>query len=291
MKSKIVGTGISGLVGSRITELLKYKFEFSNVSIETGIDIRNIDSLVEPIGNSDAQIILHMAAKTDVDGCEKDKGLGVNGGAWQINVQGTKNIIDVALKKRKKIIYISTDYVFDGENCPTDGYKEEDQVNPENWYGETKSEGEKLVRGSGLPFLIIRIAYPYRANFDLKRDFFRTIKERLETNQPVFALTDHIFTPTLIDDIASALEFLVNNEITGIVHVVGSEFLTPYEASVQIADVFNLNKSLIQKTTREKFFKDRAFRPFKLAIKNVKMRNLGVFLNTFNEGLLKIKRQ
>lgn len=290
-KTKIIGVGITGLVGSRITELLKNDFEFTNVSIETGADITRPETFKKPIEESDARIILHLAAKTDVDGCEKDKSQAENGIAWKINVFGTENIINTAKKKDKKIIYISTDFVFDGDHPPEGGYTEEDHPNPKNWYAKTKYEGERRIITSGLPYLIVRIAYPYRARFDPKRDFFRNIKERLENKQKILALTDHVFTPTFIDDIAFALKVLIRDDARGIYHVVGSSPLTPFEAANKIAVMFNLPKELIEKTTREVYFKGRAFRPFQLGLKNDKISKLGVKMRDFNEGLQEVKRQ
>lgn len=291
MKTKIIGVGITGLVGSRIVELLKDDFEFINVSIETGADITRPETLKEPIEKSDARIILHLAAKADVDACEKDKPQAEFGAAWKINVVGTENIINAAKKKNKKIVYISTDFVFDGDHPPAGGYTEEDKPNPKNWYAKTKYEGERRIAASGLPYLIVRIAYPYRAKFDLKRDFFRNIKEKLESNQKISVLTDHVFTPTFIDDIAYALKTIIESKAEGIFHVVGSGSQTPLTAAYQIAEEFNLPKFLIGETTREIYFKDRAFRPFQLRLKNDKISKLGVKMLNFNEGLQEIKRQ
>lgn len=291
MKIKIIGVGITGLVGSRIVELLEDEFDFINVSIETGADITSPKTLVDPIEKSEAQIILHLAAKTDVDGCEKDKAKAKSGAAWRINVTGTENIINAAKKKNKKIIYISTDFIFDGENPPAGGYTEADKPNPKNWYAQTKYEGEKHITASGLPYVIVRIAYPYRAEFEIKKDFVRAIKEKLTSNQKVSALTDHILTPTFIDDIAYALKTLIENNASGIYHVVGSSHLTPFEAATKIAEIFNLSPTLIEKTTREVYFSERAFRPFQLALKNDKIRKLGVKMRGFEEGLQEVKRQ
>lgn len=109
---KILGTGLNGLVGSRIVELLKDKYEFENLSLSTGVDITDRNIVLEKIKSSDAEVVLHLAAKTDVDGCELDKPLGEKGEAWKINVKGTQNIADGCLKFNKKLIYISTDFAF-----------------------------------------------------------------------------------------------------------------------------------------------------------------------------------
>lgn len=287
---KILGTGLNGLVGSRITELLKDKYEFENISRSTGVDIQNREDVLKKIETSDAQVVLHLAAKTDVDGCEKDKTLGQSGEAWKINVDGTKNIADACSKTNKKLIYISTDFVFDGEDCPPDGYSEDDYPNPINWYGQTKYEGEKILQNFKTPWIIVRIAYPYRANF-IKLDFFRTLLKRLREGKNIAAVTDNVFTPTFIDDIAFALNALIKNNSQGIFHVVGDQGLTPYDATSLIADTFGLSKDLITKTTRKEFFKDRAPRSFQLYLKNDKIEKLGIRMHSFESGIREIKSQ
>lgn len=284
---KILGTGLNGLVGSRIVELLKDKYEFENLSRSTGFNIEDRINVAEKIKSSDAQIVLHLAAKTNVDGCEEDKSLGEQGEAWRINVEGTRNVASACLETNKKLIYISTDFVFDGTK---EVYSEEDIPNPINWYARTKYEGERIVQSLKTPWIIARIAYPYRANFT-KLDFFRAILKRLQDGLPVAAITDHIFTPTYIDDIAFALDTLINNNSQGIFHVVGSQSLTPSDAAILIAQEFGLDQSKIGKTTRVEYFKDKAPRPFQLALKNDRITELGVRMKTFEEGLREIKRQ
>ena len=284
---KILVTGSTGLVGSRIVELLSAKYQFENISRSTRVDIENKESVLSAISASDAQVVLHLAAKTNVDGCETDKSSGETGEAWRVNVEGTRNVVRACLKTNKKLIYISTDFVFDGTK---EAYSEEDIPNPVNWYAKTKYEGEKIVQDLKTPWIIARIAYPYRANF-VKPDFFRAILNRLKNNEPVSAVTDHIFTPTFIDDIAFALDILIKSNSQGIFHVVGSQSLTPFAAANLIADEFELDKSKISKTTRADFFNNRATRPFQLALKNDKITKLGIEMRTFDGGLREIKIQ
>ena len=163
--------------------------------------------------------------------------------------------------------------------------------NPINWYGKTKYEGERAVGESGADYVILRLAYPYRANSDIKKDFLRTISESLQQGIKVKAVTDHIFCPTFIDDIVFAIESLIKNDEMGIYHIVGSESLTPYEATLKIAKVFGLPQDLIEQTTRLEFFKDRAPRPFNLSLKNDKITKLGVRMKGFEEGIEYIKYQ
>lgn len=288
-KPQVIGIGLNGLVGSRITEILSERIEFIPMSSSTGVDITKPETLTTIKDYPNADFILHMAAKTDVDGCEKDKELGESGDAWKINVDGTAHVAEIARETGKKIIYISTDFVFNGEKPKGEEYTEEDQGDPVNWYAMTKFEGERKIEESGADFLVLRIAYPYRAQFDVKPDFMRAIKNRLEQGQPVKGVTDHVFCPTFIDDVATSLGVLIENDSSGIYHAVGSERLSPYEAALKIAEVFDLDKSLISETTREEFFAGRAPRPFNLALSNAKIKELGVNMKGFEEALHIIK--
>ena len=176
MNSPILGTGLSGLVGTRIVELLEDKFSFTDVSLATGVDITHADEVDRIVKESESEVILHMAAKTDVDGCEDDKILLEEGPAWMINVIGTQNIVESAKKYNKHVIYISTDFVFDGAK---EEYDEDDEPNPVSWYATTKWEGEKAVSGSGINYTIARLSYPYRAICTIRMDFVRRILENI----------------------------------------------------------------------------------------------------------------
>jgi dTDP-4-dehydrorhamnose reductase len=140
---KILATGLQGLLGSRVNDLLSSSYTFQNISRTTGVDITNIDQVKDAIKHSNADIVLHLAAKTDVDGCEDDKVIGKEGQAWKVNVYGTRNIAQACEAYKKKLIYISTDFVFDGEK---EFYTEEDTPHPINWYAITKSFLRKIAR-------------------------------------------------------------------------------------------------------------------------------------------------
>src|SRR5258708_1634568 len=303
-KTKLIITGGNGLVCSRIVELLSNKYEFQNLSRGTCVDISDKEAVLQVIKQSDADIVLHLAAKADVEGCEKDKGLDAEfqsgkvteneikekQTAWAINVLGTRNIAEACVASNKKLIYISTDFIFGGDDTPEDGYTEESKPNPVNWYGKTKYEAEKIVLQSSIPWIIMRIAYPYRAQF-VKNDFVRVFKMLLEQKKQLSLITDHIVNATFIDDIANALDVLITQNVTGTYHVTGSQPLSPYEEGLLVAKTFDLDQSLIGKTTRQEFFKDRAPRPFNLGMNNDRITKLGVRMRSFEEGLLEVKKQ
>lgn len=287
MKIPILGTGLSGLVGSRVQELLSDQFEFTDLSFATGVDITNSEQVMDSFKNSPASVVVHMAAKTDVDSCEDDKIFGEEGAAWLVNVFGTQNIVHAAKRYNKRLIYISTDFVFDGTK---EYYKEDDPVNPVNWYGYTKCEGERLVKEGDISFTVARLAYPYRAMFPERFDFIRRIMDKANKKEKILALTDHIFTPTFIDDIAQGLSLLLQKELGGTFHLVGSQSMTPLDATKMIFDKFNLRNE-IEPVKRDSYFRNRAFRPFKLVLKNDKITKLGIKMKTFGEGLEEIKLQ
>jgi len=171
------------------------------------------------------------------------------------------------------------------------GYDETDQPHPINWYGLTKYEGEKIVQNLKNGWLIIRIAYPYRTKFTQKLDFVRSILAKFKKKEPVLALTDQIFTPTFIDDIALTIKFLIKQKITGLYHLVGSQFLTPYQAINFIVDQFNLDYNRITGVKMDEYYQGRAPRPKNLALRNDKIKKLGIKMRSFEEGIKEVKRQ
>jgi dTDP-4-dehydrorhamnose reductase len=301
---KILATGLTGLVGSRFTDFFENIHEIENINLENRINILDTQEIEKVITSSDAEIVLHMAAKTNVDGCEEDmakdkeilamEDVSFREKAWKelqsayaVNVFGTQNIVNACKKANKKIVYISTDFVFNGQKK---SYSEEDEPEPINWYAKTKYEGEKLITNSGLDYIIVRIAYPYRAFFK-RGDFVRGLINKLEKKEKLEMITDHIMVPTFIDDIVNAIDALIQQNQNGIFHVVGSQTITPYQAAIKIAQEFNLDETLISKTTRVKYFAGKAQRPFCLNLKNDKINNLGIEMSSFDMGIRQVKNQ
>lgn len=284
----ILGTGLSGLVGSRVVELLTPDFSFENLSLETGVDITQKESVDAYLEKSQAPWVFHMAAYTDVQGAEKERMLGEKSAAWKVNVLATENIAENCKKLGKKLLYVDTDYAFDGKK---ESYTEEDEPHPLGWYATTKYEGAKRVLALGDLGLVIRISNPYRAHPIGKKDFVHKMLERLQAGSPVVGPTDQLFVPTFIDDIAYALKALIGAQAHGIYHVVGSTPCSPYDAAITIADVFGCDKTLVQKTTFAEMFAQRAPTPQYAVLKNEKIKALGVGMRTFSEGLAEVKHQ
>jgi len=273
---KIAITGASGLIGTRILEVLGYKYIFIPIP-QSEVDITNKSTIENFLKDKEPNYILHLAAYTNVDGAEKDKKL-----CEDINVVGTKNIFEVANEKKAKFIHISTDFVFDGKlidgKIPT--FKEDSVPSPVSYYGLTKYEAEKIVKDKAM---IIRLSYPYRKQFELKKDFVRTIKQMLIDEKEVTMVEDSLITPSYIDDIAGALGHLIENYSKNIFHLVGSDSMSPYEAGIKIAKHYKLNDKLIKPVLYDEYFKGKAARPQYAKIVNTK--NVGIKMKSFEEGL------
>ena len=287
---KVIATGITGLVGSRIVEL-NPDIEFVDISIESGISILDPVALEKVFtDNPDAVAVLHLAAFTDTNAAWAQKG-DKNGLCYQLNVTGTQNIVSLCQKYGKYLVHISTEYVFDGNKIGS--YTEEDATSAIEWYGETKALAEKVVTDSGLNAAVVRLAFPYRAKFDPKVDFIRKVKSKIEAGDTLNLFDDQITTPTFIDDIAGGLKVFFDKKPVGIFHLVGSSSQSPFALAQMVAEVFGLNSSKIIATKLNDYLKTENARPFakNAALSNDKVKTLGITMKTLHEGLLEIKNQ
>lgn len=286
---KLLGTGLSGLVGSRIVELLSPKHTFTNYSLENGVDITDREGILARIqGEFESPWVLHLAAYTNVQQAEKDRSLNKESIAWKVNVEATQNIIDACLATDKRLLYVDTDYAFDGTKKL---YNEDDIPNPQGWYAITKSEGAKRVLAMDERGLVIRISNPYRANPVGKTDFVHKMLERLTNGQEIVAPTDQLFVPTFVDDIARSIDALISAHANGIYHVVGSQAISPFDAARTVAHIFGQREDLVKETSFAAYFSGRAPVPQYAVLTNDKIRALGVTMRGFRDGVAEVKKQ
>jgi len=282
----IIGTGLSGLVGSRVTSLLTPGFIFADLSKETGVDLMDFSKVRDMISASRSPWVFHFAAYTNVQGAESEKAKGEEGVSWMVNVSATENIVNICRDTGKHLLYISTDYVFDGTK---DEYSEDDTPNPISWYGRTKYEGEKLVQSLGDRSLIIRIANPYRSHPVGKMDFVHKMLERMNSGLEIQAPSDQLFCPTFIDDLALSLEKLIFSDARGIYHVTSATGISPYEAAKEIALEYGYTDARITPVSYEEYFSGKAHPPKQALLKHDKIDASGVHLHTFSKGLHEVK--
>lgn len=279
----IIGTGLSGLVGSRVVELLTPKYSFVNFSLETGVDITNREDIALKVRDMESSWVLHLAAYTNVQQAEKERDV-----ALKVNVEATEHIVDACKTSDKRLLYVDTDYAFDGTK--KEGYTEEDVPNPLGWYAKTKTEGAKRVLAYDKG-LVIRISNPYRANPVGKTDFVHKMLEKLRSGEVLIAPTDQLFVPTFVDDIAAAIDMLISLNATGIYHVVGSQAISPFDAAKLVATTYGLDDTLVKPTTFVEYFKNRAPLPQYAVLSNAKITTLGLTMRGFEEGIAEVKRQ
>ncbi len=272
---KIATTGMSGLVGTRVKELLDNEFDFIGIS-QTEIDITIKSDVEAYMRTMDADILLHLAAYTNVDACEVERKT-----AWDVNVEGTRNLFEAAMAKNMKFIYMSTGFVFDGESPP---FFENSTPRPISYYGLTKYEGEKIVGENGM---IVRIDYPYGSTVEHKKDVVSSLLDGLREKKPIKGITDQFFTPTYIDDIAEGLKHLFNHFSPQIIHLVGADSLSGYDVIKTIGKVYDLDTEWVEQTTYDAFYKNKARRPKNNTIKS--SNNTFHPMRTFREGLEDLK--
>ncbi len=287
---KILGTGLSGFVGSRVASLLSSQYEMIDMRSIDGLDIRDNKKVEEVLRQSEASYVLHFAGKTAVDLIEQEKEQGEQSEAWKVNVAGTKSLVDACSTTGKHLIYISTDMVFKGDKPLGEFYTEEDTPDPQSWYARTKYEGEKLVSSCSAPWTIVRIAYPYQA-YSEKKEYVRIFLSLLTQGKQISVIEDQHFTPTFIDDLAGVFSLIIEQKITGIVHAGGGSSVSPYEVAKHVADVFGLDASLISPTTREQYFAGKAHRGFNSSLKNTVLDAHHMNMHTFVDGLAIVKNQ
>jgi dTDP-4-dehydrorhamnose reductase len=240
-------TGASGLFGGRFVELALdrgyevYSGYYTHRPMVGNIvrfDITDVDGVRRVVDRVSPDVIVHSAALTNVDLCEKDRDL-----AYKTNVLGTKNLLEVCGGKNVFFVYISTDYVFDGLRG---NYSEEDPTNPINHYGYTKLLGEKLVIDSGLDYLIARPSVIYGSRpASGKVNFALWLVESLREGRKVRLLVDQFVSPTLNTSLASMVLEAVERGLNGVFHMSGSERISRFEFGIKLAEVFGFDSSLI----------------------------------------------
>lgn len=289
-KTPILTTGFTGLVGSRLAELLGNKYEFFNMDLTTGVDITDKEKISSFVKMHPAKIMLHLAAYTNVNGAYEqtnDKA----GLCYQVNVNGTQNITQVCQENKIYLIAISTDFVFSGKKETP--YTETDLRDPIEWYGQTKAWAEEMVEKSGAKYAIGRIGYPFRAKFTAKPDIVAKTRKGLEAGSLYPQFSDMIITPTFIDDLALSIEKMFEQQPQGIYHLHNSTALSPYQLAQKVAHVFGFDPNSVKEGSLGKYL-ETTDRPYQksLNMSNAKVQQkLGVNLKTFDEALEEIKKQ
>ncbi|WP_226545800.1 dTDP-4-dehydrorhamnose reductase [Bacillus thuringiensis] len=246
---KILVTGYNGQLGYDVVKRgEKQGLEMQGIGIED-LDITNEAAVYEFVDKVKPDAIIHCAAYTAVDKSEDDKEL-----CWNVNVEGTKYLATAAKKLNAKFVYISTDYVFDGEG--THAFVETDAPNPVGYYGLTKYEGEKVVRSLIDNNFIVRISWVFGINGN---NFIKTMLRLGETRNELNVVGDQIGSPTYTYDLARLLVDMVVTEKYGTYHATNEGFCSWAEFAQEIFEIAGQDVKVNSITTEE--YPTRAVRP------------------------------
>lgn len=212
-------TGVNGQLGYDVKrELLERGYTDILAPTRVDLDITNEDAVKKMIREYRPSVIFHCAAYTAVDKAEEEQEK-----CYQVNVLGTKYLTEAAKEMNAKIIYISTDYVFDGTKEGL--YQIEDKVNPVNYYGKTKYLGENFIREYD-NHIIVRISWVFGIN---GKNFIRTMLNLAESHKELNVVCDQIGSPTYTKDLAGLLVNMFLSNVKGLYHVTNEGYCSWYE--------------------------------------------------------------
>lgn len=204
------------------------------------LDLRGKDATLRLIEKLAPSIVINAVGAKGMDICETNRQL-----AYDLHVKGTMHAIEGCKKAGATLVLISTSAVFSGGKKR---YTEEDEPDPINYYGTTKALAEAALMGADMPSLIVRTDHPYGWLYH-KRQKTNTAARVLDTlnhNETVEEITDWYNNPTYLENLADVVARLLEKEMTGIVHAVGSDFLNRYEFALAVASVFEKDATLVR---------------------------------------------
>ena len=245
MSKRILITGASGQLGNSVLNQLNGKYELFATDINTKIsDNLDIPFAVLDINDSEKiksvksqfapDVIINLAAFTDVDGCDLNPEK-----AYLLNAKSVERLSD---NFNGQFIQISTDYIFDGHNGP---YSENDETNPISEYGKTKLEAENILQNSCNNWCILRTNVLFDYFPETHASFIKWVIDSLRSKKSINVVDDQWNNPTWTQNLAEIIELVINKNVKGIYNYGGKDYLNRFEFAKVITDIFNLDKTLI----------------------------------------------
>jgi dTDP-4-dehydrorhamnose reductase len=231
--TRLLITGAAGVVGSAVSHHFRRAYPACALADRESCDLESPAAVKRLVDAAEPEIVLHLAGNKDVFALEKDPQM-----AWRANVVTTQNLIG-ALKGDAFVVYVSTDYVFEGTAGP---YDEASPTHPNTAYGKSKLAAEACLRESGLAVAIARSA----ALFGFPNDFVTVVRDSLGAGKPFPAFSDLVSNPTYVDDFAAMLSRIMERRLAGVFHLCGSEPLSREQFARRIAGAFGLDAGLIR---------------------------------------------
>ena len=295
---KILVTGSNGLLGQKLTPLIKQKDEYRLIATGRGenrnpdkegydyvsLDITNEQEVNEVMNVQRPDFVINTAAMTNVDQCEEDREA-----CWALNVKAVSYLAKACKTYNSFFLHLSTDFIFDGKNGP---YDETASPNPVSYYGESKLAAEEVLLKSDIAWAMARTVLVYGITPNMSRsNIILWVKKSLEEKKQIQVVNDQWRTPTLAEDLAMGCYLIVQHKAQGIYNISGKDLLNPYQMAMQTAAYFDLDSSLIKETDGSKFTQ-KAKRPPKTGfILDKAIKDLGYAPVSFKEGIAVLDKQ
>lgn len=288
-------TGSNGLLGDKL--LAQALGRYRVVALSAGpcqnahhgdfefhqVDIRQRDAVMQVIRSTRPDVVVHTAAMTNVDGCERDPEA-----AWDINAMGSMHVADACNLTGSRLVLVSTDYVFDGHNGP---YAEHARTHATSAYGRSKVAAEQTVAAACEDYAIARTSVLYGLAPHIRANFVTWLISELQAGREVKVVTDQTSNPTLADSLAEMCLALAESDAQGVFHTCGADWLSRYDMALQIVRLFGLDGGLILPIETE-WLRQPALRPTHSGMHTDRIANeVGVKPLTCDEALRRFKAQ
>ena len=287
-------TGSNGLLGQKLAASAPADAEIVQIDLQEGsvtagafpyrrIDLGERAVVMALMKEFQPDWVVNAAAYTHVDGAEKERER-----CWRANVTAVENLTRACRRHHAKLVHVSTDYIFDGQNGP---YSEEERPNPIGYYGKSKLAGENVLRASDIHFAVARTMVLYGQAQSVRPNFVTWLIDTLQKRQTVRIVDDQFGNTTLADELAEGLWRIVAANASGFYHVAGREIIDRYHFARLIAEVFGLDAALITRIKTAELGQT-APRPMNSGLRVDKaLRVLGLSLSDARGGLLRLQQQ
>lgn len=298
MSKKILVTGSNGLLGQKLTDILRYHSDYELIASSKGpnrypstegfiyeeLDVTDYFDLERIIVKHSPYAVIHTAAMTNVDQCETEMEA-----CEKLNVDSVKHLIKLAEIHPFYLVHLSTDFIFDGTKGP---YKENDAPNPLSLYGHSKNDAEQLLIKSSINYSILRTIIVYGVAASMSRsNIVLWAKGALEKGSPIKVVNDQYRMPTLAEDLAKACILAINRNAQGIFHISGKDYMSVIEMVRRIAKFFKLDDALIEETDSSTLNQAAARPPRTGFVLDKAIQELGYTPHSFEEGLAIVQKQ
>lgn len=233
----LLGEGFSHIIPNLTNDYIRTHYKKRSNYNSIKLDVRDKNHVIELFKKTDPDVVINCSSITNLEECEKDPD-----NAYATNVTGTKNLAEVCNANNIHFVQVSTEYVFDGKKGP---YKITDDTAPLSIYGKTKLESEKITVKINPNFCIARTAMLFgwcKNKINLATFLISNLRARKKTE----VINDQFVSPSYNDNVAEMLNELAEKKTSGIWHIAGSSICTRYDFAINLAEIFNLDISLIE---------------------------------------------